>query len=265
MYKNKKTGVIAEIIGGDKEVYILEDKANDMQYEVAKKTFKKEWVEVRDDGDTAKADPVPTATEEEQIGNVETAKQKIMDLFDKVNAAFFADRLPALSGVEVGLAPTPFKQYDYLADENKIVIGGQYLNGSLKDVAVLVFHMAIHDNCAINGIAATCQNGRYHNRVFQKMAESMGFTVEMTRSIGYGILIPGEDFGERLGFTAEEMEAPFMETPFMVVKTAKTPVTREAKPPFKQFKCPGCGMIAKAREGANLMCGDCVTALETVE
>lgn len=265
MYKNKKTGVIAEIIGGDKEVYILEDKANDMQYEVEKKTFKKEWAEVRADGAAAKPDPVPTATEEEQAGNITEAQARISELFNKVNTAFFGDRLPALNSILIGLASTPFKQYDYLPVENVMMIGGQHLNGTLKDVAVLVYHMAIHYNCAVNGISATCQNGRYHNRVFQKMAESMGFTVEMTRSIGYGILIPGEDFAEKLGFAAEELEAPFMKTPFLVVKTTKAPVAREAKAPFKKFRCPGCGMIAKAREGSNLMCGDCMTALEPVE
>lgn len=94
------------------------------------------------------------------------------------------------------------------------------------------------------------------------MAETSGFTVEMNRSIGYGILIPGDDFAEKLAFTAEELEAPFLETPILVVKTAKAPVSRTAGPKIVNMECPICGMKIRAREGSNVLCGDCNTAFE---
>lgn len=259
-YENKKTKQRAEVVSEDEYSVTLTDVETGETQSITHAEFKKDWKKVREKAQAAEVNAEPKAyaeNEEAQAEEVRQAKNLLGSLYDTINAAFFGNRLPALEDIEISLAPRAFNRYSYNPEANTVMIGAGLLNASLESVAILVYRLAVYVNCNQNHVDPTCSGGRYHNRVFQRMAEAAGFTVEHNRSVGYGILTPDENFAVTVGYDAGQMAAMFLPTELLPVKSAKAPAARASKPPFVQLECPVCGVKAKAREGVALICGEC--------
>jgi curved DNA-binding protein CbpA len=70
---------------------------------------------------------------------------------------------------------------------SEIMISGEGLKRSAREVLGTLLHEAAHALAAERGIKDTSRQGRYHNIQFKKLAEELGITVQADPRIGYSV------------------------------------------------------------------------------
>lgn len=184
---------------------------------------------------------------------------KLENLFDLLNKLYFESTLP---GPVITIQSTP-KAYGHCStkkiwkggDEDdgyyELNIGAEYLNRSSENTAATMLHEMIHLYCRENGLDETCQNGRYHNKLFKAQAEKRDLNIDYNRTIGYSSTSPTEAFTEKLQKAGFVLEIPFARHTFEVVKKKSDRVKAH------KYYCAVCGQEVRTTAELNLICGTC--------
>ena len=204
-----------------------------------------------EDKTTETIDETPTSAPMKMSDTVKTLET----IFDILNAIYFENKLPRPA---ITVQSTP-KAYGHCSTKKiwtsedeamyEINLGAEFINRPIQETAATLTHEMIHLYCIINGIADTCQNGRYHNKTFKLEAEARDLDVGYDRANGYAYTKPTEIFNGKLADAGINMAIKFARVP-------NAPVRRERNKQFK-YICPVCGQYVKSASELHIKCADC--------
>lgn len=69
--------------------------------------------------------------------------------------------------------------------EHELNITAQQLNRPIKEIAATMIHEMCHQYASVNNLQDCSRSGTYHNKLFKKIAETHGLTVECVKTIGW--------------------------------------------------------------------------------
>jgi len=295
MYRHLNTGATAELIEKLENKALLKVTGTDEVKEVGLATFKRWWRVVKDEPATETESPEETPAAEAQPENAEPESEqaeaaeehknaepvaggkgkvlslseiinKLENLFDLLNRLYFENALPR-SVVTVQSTPRAYghcsgkKIWNGKAeDENKgqyeINIGAEYLDRPSENTAAIMLHEMVHLYCRENSLAETCQNGRYHNKLFKQECESRGLIIKYDRTNGYSTTSPSDGFIESLRANGYVLEVPFARHTLVIEKRKALRVKAH------KYICPDCGQEVKTTQELSLICGICDITME---
>ena len=191
---------------------------------------------------------------------------KLETLFDLLNRLYFESALPR-PVITVQSTPRAYGHCsvkkiwnDKAEDENKgqyeINIGAEYLDRPSENTAATMLHEMVHLYCRENDLAETCQNGRYHNKLFKQECESRGLIIEYDRANGYSTTSPSDGFIESLRANGYVLEVPFARHTLVIEKRKALRVKAH------KYICPDCGQEVKTTQELSLICGICNITME---
>lgn len=191
---------------------------------------------------------------------------KLESLFDMLNRLYFDAKLPRPI-ITVQSTPKAFghcstkKIWKKGADgkdegQYEINIGAEFLNRPSEYTAATMLHEMVHLYCRENDLEETCQNGRYHNKLFKQECEARGLVIEYDRANGYSTSLPGKSFVENLRSNGFALEVPFAR--HTLVKEKKKAERTKAH----KYICPICGQAVSTTQELSLICGKCNAAME---
>lgn len=194
---------------------------------------------------------------------------KLESLFDMMNGLYFEGKLPRPI-ITVQSSPKFYghcstkKIWKKGADgedegQYEINIGAEFLNRPSEYTAATMLHEMIHLYCRENELDETCQNGRYHNKLFKQEAEARDMTVEYDRTNGYSTTLPSEAFIENLRSNGYALEVPFARH---TIEKEKKKADREKA---HKYICPTCGQEVRTTQELNLICGICEIPMERAD
>ena len=144
----------------------------------------------------------------------------------------------------------------------EIMISGEGLRRSAREVLGTLLHEAAHALAAERGIQDTSRQGRYHNTRFAQLAQELGFNVTKDPVIGWSITtVPDTTAHTYAAQIAALQEA------MILWRQAETPTgtTRRASNGFIAALCP-CGRTIRAAAStlaaAPITCDACGGAFE---
>lgn len=127
----------------------------------------------------------------------------------------------------------------------------QELNRSINEIAATLIHEMCHLYAAQNNIQDTSRSCTYHNKMFKKIAESHGLTVECVRTIGWSKTSLTSDTKSLIdSFVKDFPDELIYRSAVEKGQTVKTSSTRK-------YKCPCCGNSVRATKEVRIMCVDC--------
>ncbi len=136
-------------------------------------------------------------------------------------------------------------------DAHELNITAQELNRPIDLIAATLIHEMCHLYAAQNNIQDTSRSCIYHNKMFKKIAESHGLTVECVRTIGWSKTELTTETAALIGdFVKECPDELIYRSPVSKGQTVKTSSTRK-------YVCPICGMSVRATKEVRIMCVDC--------
>ena len=164
---------------------------------------------------------------------------------------------------------------------HEINISAEYLDRPIENVCATLCHEMVHFYCALNGIADTSQNGRYHNKNFKREAEVRGLVISYEKYIGWSVTEPSEEF---IQFLRENN----IEKPIDINRDGwyrsglgsgddgnGSGVTgtggddngagKKPKSSTRKYICPSCGNSFRATKDINELCMDCNVQFVKVE
>ena len=209
---------------------------------------------------------------------ISNAINELYRIYDMINYSCFADSLPH---PVITMYPTKGKMIGHFTKDkvwqNKDQVAGTD-SGETTDAfyelnidprwfndhdVFEIVHTLIHEMCHFANRIAGIEDckGKSHTKDFKRTAESAGLIVNKQRGIGYGDTSLSDDL------------ANFIESSVLpdedVFKYFRVIVTEEKKKPKKknlfEYTCPSCGMVAKAKQDAKIICGMCNVELEMEE
>ncbi|SDE99634.1 SprT-like domain-containing protein [Rhodospira trueperi] len=194
--------------------------------------------------------------------------------YDHLNRRLFGGSLPnglvtlqRRSGCPGLYRPAPFERIDgTLADEialNPALFAGGTLEEPLSQLAHDMTHLW-------QRVYGTPGRARYHNREWAAKMKAIGLHPSTTGAPG------GKETGERMaqwvmaGGPFARALADLIDTGFVIpwsarVATGATTVGSGRSGRWFKYVCPFCGLIARARYGARLICADDMVALEPAD
>jgi hypothetical protein len=294
LYRHLDTGVTAELIETKELAVKMKVVETGEIKEVWSSTFKRWWKAVEAETGPAEAQDAPEESrdvpgepetpkaeeskpeeKEAPAGDEETPLalseivSKLENLFDLLNKLNFGGKLPRPI-ITVQSSPRFFghcstKKIWKAGSEGEgegryeINIGAEFLNRPSEYTAATMLHEMVHLYCCENGLEETCQNGRYHNRLFKQECEAHGLTIEYNRTIGYSISLPSEPFVESLRANGFAFKVPF----------ARRTLEREKKKAEREkshkYFCPACGQEVRTVQELSLICGICEIPMERAD
>jgi hypothetical protein len=151
---------------------------------------------------------------------------------------------------------------------HEIMLSGESLaRGAVPTLGTLI-HEAAHAAAFASGVKDTSNNGRYHNKKFKEIAESMGIELEQGNTIGWSITSVPDATVERYA----KGVAALAETLTAWRKTPVEALTAPAKPRRTTKFAIDCGCgnpvtVSKIwfSEHGDITCGDCLEVFAPVE
>lgn len=284
-FTNSKTGVICTITAVDEEnrrvTAEIDGELKDLALGTLKGSWRKSTVEeiaslisaqAEQNGQDTPTEPqdVPSESETVEIDTSESKKEKpsteLMQMsevvakletcFDLLNGLYFEGRLP---WPVITVQSTP-KFYGHCSTKRiwkaendgmyEINIGAEFVNLPMENIAATLCHEMVHLYCRENNVKETCQNGRYHNKVFKNEAEARDLIIDYDRANGYTHTTPSEEFKQKLHENDFDLTVRFARIPPM-----KKAVGEREK--AHKYVCPLCGQEVKTTAELNLICGEC--------
>lgn len=205
------------------------------------------------EADTSELEAEKPSTEPMQMSEVVA---KLEACFDLLNELYFEDKLPR---PVITVQSTP-KFYGHCSTKRiwkaendgmyEINIGAEFVNRPMENIAATLCHEMVHLYCRENDVKETCQNGRYHNKVFKAEAEARDLIIDYDRANGYTHTTPSEEFKQKLHENGFDLTVRFARIPPM----KKAAGEREKA---HKYVCPLCGQEVKTTAELNLICGEC--------
>lgn len=142
--------------------------------------------------------------------------------------------------------------------EFEINISSQYLNRPIEETAGTMIHEMCHQYAQVHNVQDCSRAGTYHNKLFKKIAEDHGLSVEKIEKYGYARTALTAETIELLGFFFEKLPATLIyhDTPQKGVRVSSSST--------RKYACPCCGMSVRATRSVNIMCADCNEFMDVV-
>lgn len=135
--------------------------------------------------------------------------------------------------------------------EHELNIVAQELNRPIKEIAATMIHEMCHQYASVNNLQDCSRSGTYHNKLFKKIAETHGLTVECVKIIGWSHTELTIDTALLIDeFVKNNPDTVIYRTPVFKGQTVKTSSTRK-------YKCPICGTSVRATKEVNIICANC--------
>ena len=195
---------------------------------------------------------------------IETVKY-LGKLYDCLNAELFAGELD--KPVITIQADEKNKAYGWFSlkkvwkenaeDEgaHEINISAQFLNRPVKDIAATMLHEMCHQYAKLNGIQDCSRSGSYHNKLFKRIAETHGLTVECVKAIGWSHTELTEESAQLVAaFVADNPES-------IIYRVVIEKGSRVSTSSTRKYVCPICGQSVRATKAVNIICADCDAAM----
>lgn len=200
--------------------------------------------------------------------NVSTAVKFLEDAFEALNNRFFANELekPMITIQSTPKVYGHFTTYDAWALQDgsehigrkEINIGAETLDRPIANIIATLVHEMVHYWCLLNGVQDTSRGGTYHNKKFKNAAEEHAILIEYDKRIGWSVTQPSETL---IAFVHDQG--------WNGINFSRNGGVAEAKPKKKsstrKYTCPICGQSVRATKTVNIICGDCMCAMEAEE
>ena len=206
--------------------------------------------------------PTEKKTEEKPVNDpMEMGKTitALEGIFDKLNAIYFEGKLPR-PVITVQTTPKAYghcttKKIWRTGEENgeamyEINLGAEFINRPKENTCATLLHEMVHLYCTENGIADTCQKGRYHNKTFRDECVARDLDVEYDRANGYAHTSPTDTFKAKLAEAGVDLTVRFAR----IMPKAKAKAEREKA---HKYVCPCCGQKVSTTADLSLICGIC--------
>lgn len=120
---------------------------------------------------------------------------------------------------------------------------------SPHEIAAVLLHEMVHQYCYDNKFKDCSRSGQYHNKLFKRIAESHGLTVDFNSKIGYAIT----------GLTLESRATigEFVKDEKFLYRESVRKGQRVKSSSTRKYVCPVCGQSVRATKAVNIMCADC--------
>lgn len=136
--------------------------------------------------------------------------------------------------------------------EHELNMTAQQLNRPIYELAATMIHEMCHQYASVHNMQDTSRAGNYHNKLFKKIAETHGLTVECVQTIGWSHTELTDETKKFIdNFKAEYPDfAVIYRLSVMKGQCVKTSSTRK-------YVCPVCGNSVRATKEVRIMCVDC--------
>lgn len=136
-------------------------------------------------------------------------------------------------------------------EEHELNMTAQQLNRSINQIAATMIHEMCHQYASVHGMQDTSRAGNYHNKLFKKIAETHGLTVECMPTIGWSHTELTDETAALIAkFDIVTPYSVIYRLPVMKGQCVKTSSTRK-------YICPICGNSVRATKVVRIMCVDC--------
>ncbi len=135
--------------------------------------------------------------------------------------------------------------------EHELNMTAQQLNRPIKEIAATMIHEMCHQYATVNNLQDTSRSGTYHNKLFKKIAETHGLTVECVKTIGWSHTELTDDTAALIDeFVKDNPDSIIYRTAVFKGQTVRTSSTRK-------YVCPVCGTSVRATKEVRIKCVDC--------
>lgn len=139
--------------------------------------------------------------------------------------------------------------------EHELNITAQQLNRPIGQIAATLIHEMSHQYASVNNMQDCSRGNTYHNKLFKKIAETHGLTVECMPTIGWSKTDLTKDTETLIAaFVKDNPESIIYRVPVFKGQTVKTSSTRK-------YVCPCCNQSVRATKQVNIKCMDCDCAM----
>jgi hypothetical protein len=149
---------------------------------------------------------------------------------------------------------------------HEVMLSGESLSRGAEATLGTLIHEAAHARAHVTGVQDTSNNGRYHNKRFKAIAESMGVSLTEEPTRGWTTTVLAEGTAEKYKDGLDKLRA--------VLRTYRRDAVEAApKKPRNSTKvkidcdCQNEVSVSKIwfESHGELMCGDCLTAFRQVD
>lgn len=201
------------------------------------------------------------------------AVSQLEHIYNVLNTDFFNDALP-VPIITVQSKPGSYGHCTttkvWQRKESKayeLNIAAEVLNFPIEETIDTMLHEMCHLFCMQNKIKDTCNNGKYHNKRFKKVAEDHGLTCVPCGQYGWNTK-PGDNLVEyalEKGWSEIQMGRNSLPP---AMRTGNTGTNQPGdngdqsggKRPSstRKYVCPHCGQSVRATKRVNIICGNCM-------
>ena len=153
-------------------------------------------------------------------------------------------------------------------DAFELNIAAEVLNFPIEETIDTILHEMVHIYCRLHKIQKTSRGGYYHNKKFKEIAESHGCLCVMTKS-GYNTK-PGDNLIEYALQKGWSEISISRKTKIKLVTNTQGPQEQQhqevggSKSNSRKIQCPSCKNSVRATKKVNIICGDCLVAMQEV-
>lgn len=136
--------------------------------------------------------------------------------------------------------------------EHELNMTAQSLNRPIYQIAATLIHEMCHQYASVHNMQDTSRSGNYHNKLFKKIAEMHGLTLECIKVYGWSHTELTDETKLFIdNFKAEYPDfAVIYRLPVIKGQAVKTSSTRK-------YICPICGQSVRATKEVRIVCLDC--------
>lgn len=140
--------------------------------------------------------------------------------------------------------------------EHELNMTAQQLNRPINQIAATLIHEMCHQFASVRNVQDCSRSGTYHNKMFKKIAEEHGLTVQCVQTIGWSHTTLTDETAALIAeFVKDNPASVIYRTPVLKGQRIKTSSTRK-------YVCPCCGQSVRATKVVNIKCADCEEYME---
>lgn len=130
-----------------------------------------------------------------------------------------------------------WKENDKDEGEHELNMTAQQLNRPINQIAATMIHEMCHQYASVHNMQDTSRAGKYHNKLFKKIAETHGLTVERVQTIGWSHTELTDETAALIDeFVKDNSDSVIYRLPVMKGQCVKTSSTRKyVCPRMRQF------------------------------
>ena len=144
-----------------------------------------------------------------------------------------------------------WKENDKDEGEHELNMTAQQLNRPINEIAATMIHEMCHQYASVHNMQDTSRAGNYHNKLFKRIAENHGLTVECVQTIGWSHTELTDETAKAIDkFVTENGSKIIYRSPVFKGQAVRSSSTRK-------YVCPICANSVRATKAVNIICADC--------